>query len=540
VISARGLRLRAATAVLAIGAVSGCRGCTPSPSVPTSEIVVACENEIATLDPAKSQEPYSLRVIGQIFEGLVSLDDRNQIEPALATKWIANETFDTWTFELRPHVRFQEDDVFGPSRTREVTAADVVASLTRLAAKDSYPSFVLADAVQGVAEFQAGKARDVAGIRAVTPQIVEIRLSKPEPTFLHRLTSPWFVVFPAEAVALGPDVFGRARAPGTGPYRLVSRTDSEVVLAANPSWWKGSPKVSTLVFRVTKNDALRLAQLRARQINWMLVPESLSTSLLAGPSTPAESLGPDVAVDSFPSFSSHFVGFNCDKLDVHLRRALSFVIDRWAITSAVAGHTAVASVGTVPAGLLGYLPPYSEDLHDESRARAELAQSTFKPARDSIELLVHEKDASENVGQIIQAQAAKIGVRITIKKLEYNTVVGRMISGDTQAFVLALDYVFSAPEPILNNIFNSAKIPVPNFWHYRSTEVDRRLEDLRGVQDREKANALARDIERLVIDDAPAVFLYQGRKVVLRARSVPSVPINGHGIPRFWSAMKAP
>ena len=507
------------------------------------ELVVAVDNDVTTLDPIRSQEPYSLRVIGQIFEGLVTINADNGLEAVLAERWSHNETYDVWTFEIRRGVYFHEDDIFGEQRTREVTAEDVAFSFQRLVSPESYPAFVLADTLAGVSEFQAGETPNVAGIAVVAPHTVEFRLQQPDPTFLHRITSPWFTVFPREAVALGPDVFGRAKAVGTGPFRLVRRTDTEVVLDRNDGYWRPvDGDVERLVFRVIRNEQLRLSELRNGRLGIMALPPALIPAVV-DPDRPA---GDDEAVALrsdlagafealvFPTFNSHFVGFNCDRLDVHVRRAISLGIDRQEIVSAITRGGATLAAGTVPRGLLGYEPPYEDDVHDLDRAQDELRQSSFRPDLDRIELLVHEKDSSELLGQLLQAQLARLGIQVTIRQLDYNTVVDRMIQGETEAFVLALEYVFSAPEPILHNIFHSSKIPVPNFWHYSNPRVDAALDGLRAVGDRETANRLVRDIERQIINDAPAAFLYQTRHIVLFRTGVTGVAYNGHGTPLLW------
>ena len=529
--------------VVAAGAWAASCGASLDPGDAIRELVVAVDNDVTTLDPIRAQEPYTLRVLGQIFEGLVTIDADNALQPVLAERWSHNETYDVWTFEIRRGVHFHEDDVFGEPRTREVTADDVAFSFRRLVSPASYPAFVLTDTLAGAAEFQAGNTPDVAGITVVGPHTIELRLLQPDPTFLHRITSPWFTVLPKEAVELGPDVFGRAKAVGTGPFRLVSRTDTEVVLDRNDRYWRQvEGDAERLVFRVIRNEQLRLSELRNGRLGIMALTPTLMSAVVDPDGPPAGDgavvLRADLAEAfdalALPTFNSHFVGFNCERFDVHLRRAISFGMDRREIVSAITRGGGTLATGTVPRGLLDYQPPYEGDIHDLERARQELRQSAFNPDTDRIQLLVHEKDSSELLGQLMQAQLARLGIELEIQQLDYNTVVDRMIRGDTEAFVLALEYVFSAPEPILYNHFHSSKIPVPNFWHYAHPDVDAALDRLRTVSDREAANRIAQDVERQVIADAPAAFLYQSRHVVVFRSDLAGVAYNGHGTPLLW------
>jgi ABC-type transport system substrate-binding protein len=111
---------------------SGCKKPTPEEG---HELSFAIENELTNLDPIKSQEPYSLQVIGQIFEGLVSLDSQNQMVPVLAESWSNNKDYTVWQFKIRKSVCFHEDDCLGAQKTREVTAQDVLYSFQRIVSK---------------------------------------------------------------------------------------------------------------------------------------------------------------------------------------------------------------------------------------------------------------------------------------------------------------------------------------------------------------------------------------------------------------------
>lgn len=531
-------------AALVIVPFSSCQrtdGPAPGTGTQTAELVFGIENDLTNLDPIKSQEPYSLQVIGQMFEGLVTLNERNEITPLLAESYTHNDDYTVWQFKIRRGVYFHEDDSLGAQRTREMTAEDVRDSFQRIVSKDSYPSFVLADAVQGVPDFQAGRVSSASGLRVVSPDTFEIQLQQPEPYFLYRITSPWFCVFPREAVALGPDVFGKTRAVGTGPFRLVQRSDTEVVLERNPRYWRQvGGNVSRLVFRVIKNEQIRLAELRNGNLSMMRLPLALMPGLLNPVSanqsdfTLREPFSNDFTVQAFPTFNTHFIGFNCDRMNVHLRRAISLAINRQELVQAITHGSGTVTPGTVTVGLLGYQPPYTGDIFNLDRAREELRLANLNPRSARIELLVHEKDNTEQLGQLIQSQLRQIGLEVVLQKLDYNTVIGRMVEGNTQAFALAFEYVFSAPEPTLNNIFNSNKIPVPNFWRYRNPAVDAQLARLRTISDRAEANSISQSIERQVIDDAPAAFLYQLRNLVVSKRNLSNVAFNGHSIPLLW------
>ena len=473
------------------------------PEVTGKILVFGLENEVTNLDPIKIPNIYALQVAGQIYEGLVGLDKDNHPIPLLAESWNHSSDFTLWKFKIRNRIFFHEDTCFGPKLTRDVTAEDVRYSFQRMVSKESSSGFALIDAIKGVQEYQAGTSPTIAGLRVISPDTFVVELVKGEPFFLHRITSPLFCVFPKEAVDLGSEAFGRTKAIGTGPFRLLRRSDAEVVLVKNQKYWGTSNgNLSEIRFAVIKNDQIRLTELKNNKIHMMGVPLSLASAIIqveqGNPISPALKvpLRDSFSASGFKTFNTHFIGLNCEKMDIHLRRAISFAIDREEITKSVTSGTGIVTAGTIPAGLLGYQPPYSGDIFNLDSAKVALRKSKYNPRVDKIELFVHEKDNSEQVGQIIQAQLSKIGITVTLKKLDFNSVVGLILKGDARVFSMFIEYVFSAPEPILNNLFHSSKIPVPNFWRYKNAQVDRGLEDLRKIGNREQANQLTQKLEK--------------------------------------------
>ena len=101
-------------------------------------------------------------------------------------------------------------------------------------------------------------------------------------------------------------------------------------------------------------------------------------------------------------------------------------------------------------------------------------------------------------------------------------------------FSMYLDYVFSAPELVLANMFASTKRPVPNFWQYSNPSIDDQLDGLRAMKP-EQSLKRAAEIEAQVVGEAPAVFLFQLTPVLLERKGLTPVNVNPHGYFDFAS-----
>ncbi len=509
-----------------------------NPKTAATDIVVfALENEVATLDPVQIGDIFAFRVSAQVFEGLLELDDQGAIQPCLAESWSSSPDFTTWRFVLRSGVKFHSLSALG-FETRTMTAADVAFSLQKSVAATAAANFALGGIVKGASDFQAGKSPNVTGLRVVDDRTLEIDLVRSEASFPHRLSNPYLAVFPKEVVEKAGDGFGKQFASGTGPYRVDAIGATEIALSRNPEYWRplGQAAPAKLLFRIIKNDAVRLAEMSNGRLDAMrLVPALVGANV----DRRAESLAlkGGLAKDSHlirvPTFSSYFVALNTDRLTPALRRALSLGVNRKEALDVVGNGIGRIRIGTIPEGCGGYKSPFAGDIFDSSAAKAALATAGAGGSK-KIELLVHEQDSSDVLGELLKSQLSAIGVQLDVKKLDFNTAIQKMIEGNFDAIALSFQYVYSAPEPILRSDFHSSAIPAPNFWRLRSAEIDSMLDQLSGKSGTESL-ALAADIEQRVTKEAPAIFLYElDNLFVTRGQPLAELRFTRLGVPLFW------
>ena len=530
------LLLAALVAIVALGL--WWRSSRPHSTV-ASSLQVGLETEITTLDPAKTLDPHVSRVVGQVFEGLVGLNEKNEVVPLLAESWQANPAGDSWTFKIRPGVMFHESDLFAPKKSREVTAEDVVFTFNRIFSKESQISFVMDGVIKGTAE--AKKGQPLAGVKAVSPMSVQVDLQSPDPLFVNRLTSVLLAIVPKEIGTLATGDFGVKKTVGTGPFRIESVSQSEATLVRNPAYWrKTDGNLQKLVFRVIKNEQLRLQELRNGHVDLVRVPAALADGVVAG-SAPDGSIQLKGDWQKFNhsvvrTFNVVFLGFNCPKVDLPFRRAVTLGINRAEIAQLAPGGLIEPAMGPVPLGLAGYTPAFAKDIMDVDAAKAALASSNAAAKKDGFEILVHEKDGVEQVGQLLQAQLAKLGIQARLTKLDYNTVIQRMISGEFDSFIMGVEYIYGTPGPIVSAPFNPKNIPVPNFTRYDNPKVNTLLDGYKSAKGTAEANDLAQKIEKEVVADPPAAFLFQNKMLLVYPPKLSGVKVNGHSVPLLWEA----
>lgn len=524
--------------------VAGLISFRPAPQTEATDVtcVVALDSNIVTLDPMRATEVFSGRVVTQIYEGLVGLDEENRIVPVLAESVTPNDDHTIWTFKIRPGVKFHPNPAIAGGKSRTVTARDAAFCLTRLVSKESPFAFALLDVVKGAPEYNGEKAESVSGITVIDDTTMRVELVISDPFFPSRMTSQVFGIYPPEAAELGPDRFGTEVAVGTGPFMLVgNRRDDNAQLKRNPDYWREEAgNIQNLEFRVIQNNALRLADVRNRHVDlaWLQTEQMRDLFTRESLSERAFELRDEWAdmfmVSPFDTFNTHFLALNNERLDENFRRAISFAIDRNRIVDSVTFGAAKAAPGPLPLAINGYEPAYARDIFDIETAKQALAASQFDPAADSLEILVHDREGARAIGELIQNQLQPLGIRVQLVEMDFNEAVARIIQGNYSGMVMFLEYVFSTPLPILDNFFIPGKFP--NFWRYDNPEFTVRVSDMRKLQEPTAMNREAQALEKIVVDQAASAFLFQRQNFLIHNKALTGVRLDGHSMLHLGAA----
>ncbi|PZN72481.1 MAG: hypothetical protein DM484_24425 [Candidatus Methylumidiphilus alinenensis] len=497
--------------------------------------VIAFENEVVSLDPIRLTDVFGLRIASQIFEGLAKVDASNRIVPALGESWQADRDFKNWTFKLRKEAHFHNG--------KPVTADDVVFSFTRMLAKEAVTKGPLIEIIVGAKEYAEGQATSISGITIIEPDHVKFQLTRSDSGFLGRIASPAYSIVSKEEVEQSKDQFGNTLASGTGPFRLQSRNNYELTLERFADYWGGKGGNLNLVkFRTIKEDQVRLNELRGQRIQAMYVTPPLIKALIEATSTNDQPhLKPEFSQFkgiTYPVFNTYFLAFNYPKVNAHLRRAIALAVDREQIVQGVAPQLAVAAAGPIPLSCDGWQTQVQANPPDIAAVRKELSKiapkkPSFKP---TVEVLVHDLAQAEPIGEIIKAQLEPLGVQVNLVRQSFNTVIERLTKGDYQAVVIAFEYQFPTPSLILENFYTSRAIPMPNLFHYSNPAVDKSVGNLFSKPESAKTLRDAEAIEKRIVEDAPAAFLFQMRQMVVLTSGVDGILFNGANFPILWGA----
>jgi peptide/nickel transport system substrate-binding protein/oligopeptide transport system substrate-binding protein len=479
-------------------------------------------NEPATLDPARIVDVYGRSVSQQIFDGLVQFDHTLTVTPALARFWTASRDGLTWTFQLRKGARFHHG--------REVTADDVVYSFTRLVdprTKSGAAELFLA--IRGAPEYREGKARQISGLAALDPHTVQVRLTEATVPFVSVLAVGHAKIVPRDLVEQQGDAFG-TQPVGTGPFRFVRwERGREIVLAANPTYFDGPPRLSRVAYRIFPGEQtdLMYQEFRSGGLEDTPVPLRDYRGILASDR--------HVYVRR-PMFSLRHYGLNVTRKpldDRRVRQALNYAIDREAVVSEVfLGRFALAR-GILPPGTLGYNPELKGYPHDPARARDLLAEAGYPGGHGLGPIAFWSSVKQDDIlreHERIRKDLEAVGVRAEFHYLpDWPSFSAQMAQRKLPAFLRAWYADVPDPENFLYKLFYSKSSR--NYMGYANPAVDQLLLQARAEADAARRVALYRQAEERILDDAPIIPVWHYTYERLFQPYVRSVEVSGLGDP---------
>ncbi len=428
--------------------------------------------------------------------------------PALAERWDISADGRTYTLHLRPGVKFHTTPWFTPTRT--LNADDVVFSIKRQIDPKN-PWF--AEARQGWYYASAmGLAKLVSAVSRVDALTVRIELSRAEAPFLADLAMGFLSILSAEYAdklrAAGAMQQMSSQPVGTGPFVFRSYTkDALVRYDANPDYFRGRVKLDRLLFSITSDGATRLQRLKAGECDVSLYPSPQEWAGLRA--------NPKLNLLTGSPLNTAYIELNGEHRplnDKRVRQALNLATDKQALIRAVYNNAAESAANPFPPAQWGYddtARPYPLDL---PKARALLAEAGV-PNGFAIKLWVRAGGGGGNpnpkaTAELLQADWARIGVKLTIVTLEWGELLNRVQAGEHDAVLLSWASDNADPDNFLTPTLSCAGIKGgSNSSRWCNPAFDQLLDAARKTPDIAQRTPLYQRAQRIFRDEAPWVTL---------------------------------
>jgi peptide/nickel transport system substrate-binding protein len=334
---------------------------------------------------------------------------------------------------------------------------------------------------------------------------VQINLSRPEAGLLLTFADrPGMMVSPS-AVEGVAEADLRQQAVGTGPFRFVSAAiDDHVRVERNEDYWEDDlPYLDVVNFRVVLEEPTKIIGLRTGDLD---IIDSV-------PASDVDTVARDSAITyhEIPGTGTRMMAFalNAEPAlqDVRVRQALSYAIDREAMIQALQFGQAVPARGPfAPTRGVTYHPDLDRYTYDPERARELLAEAGYGDGFD-MTIDVINRTADRAWAEAIQGFYADIGVNVTINPEEQVSLNQKWLNTDDfPSYIGAWGAGAINPDADLVRAFYSE-----GWWNhpdYANPEVDALIEEILETFDQEERGRLYREVQELIVEDAPRLFMF--------------------------------
>ena len=304
--------------------------------------------DLATLDPAISTDAPSISAIDMMFTGLVQLNDKLEVYGELAQSWSTSKDGLTWTFKLRPGLKFSDGN--------PITADDVVFSIDR-ALKPELKSVVSPSylgLVKDAGKRNAGKIPTLIGdsLFAPDPSTVKIVTSSNAQYFLDALTyTTSYVVEKSFVQKYGDTAFLKHLSEGgcSGPFKLDQYNSGKYAsFVPNTNYWGPKPQLKKVVLPFYKDPQTAYKAFKTNQLDLANVPATNRQEALALPNKQYRQV-PQLTIDYF---TMNYLAKPFD--NIKIRQAFALALDKDAIEKSINKGSRLATNHIVPQGMPGY------------------------------------------------------------------------------------------------------------------------------------------------------------------------------------------
>jgi peptide/nickel transport system substrate-binding protein len=474
-------------------------------------LTVGLQRDLTVMNPlvrTRSTERYIRELM---FEPLLGLDLKGNLQPNLAESWTASGDGRLYIFNLRRGVKFHN----GQEMTAEDAKFAIDYSLNPKNSAYGYQALTIIDRVEAADRYS-----------------LRIHLKRATPAFIFSLVEiGTFSIVPKGSLQDGVDKPPKFP-PGTGPFKFVEwQPQQRAVFERHEDYWGHKAFVDRLVLRPIANATVRFSALRAGDVDLVeRTPYEWVKQIVEGKLKGIGFAAAPYAGYRRLVFNVPATPFNNKKL----RQAVAHAIDKREILHAAYFGFGEPADQSYPNGHAWYIDGVLTPSHNLEKARALLKESGYKG--EVIEIVTQQGEEVEPT--TLQAQLKRIGINLQVKILEYGAYTALQRRGEfTFDFMGGGDYVDASGAYGANLMCEvDLKKRAANDSGYCDKELEGLIKRAETEMDAAKRRDLFKQILTKLAEDVPELPVGFVPRFFAFADHVKGFTTDGKGALRPWGA----
>lgn len=472
---------------------------------------------ISSLDPAFAKNQSNIWAVHLLFNTLVATDSNMHIVPSLATRWEISTDRKEILFHLRRDVFFHDHPAFAGGKGRRMVAEDVVFSFHRLIDPKT--------ASPGAWIFN-GRVDSIQPFTAVNDSVFLLKLQQPFVQMLGVLSNVYCSIVPREVVErVGADF--RRQPVGTGPFRFNAWEEGQTLLLLRNNHYfekdaKGNhlPYLRGVKVSFIDNKATEFLEFQQGRLHFVNdIDASFKDEVLNKQGMLRAAWKDRVVLNKHAYLNIEYLGILLDSslqlvkespLRLRaIRQAINYGFDRRKLMLYLRNSIGVpAESGFVPMGLPSFdastVPGYR---YDPEKAKALLASAGFPGGKGLPVIRLISIPIYADIATYIVRQLEEIGIPAQVEIVQKSLLLTQ--TSKSEALFFRGSWIADYPDAEnFFSVFYGKNPAPPNYTRYRNPQFDAFYESATREPNDSIRYALYRNMDRLIVQDAPVVPLW--------------------------------
>ena len=472
---------------------------------------------LASLDPAFAKNKQVMWGVHQLYNTLIEIDSNMQMSPSLAKRWDISTDHLLFTFYLRDDVYFTDDICFPKAKGRKLNAYDVEYSFKRIVDKNT--------ASPGAWIFN-NRVDSSAGFKALNDTTFQLKLIHPFQSILGILSMQYCSVIPKEAVEKYGNDF-RRHPVGSGPFSFVAWEEGQaLILKKNDNYFekdvtgRSLPYLDGIKISFYNSKATEFLEFQQNRLDFIDdIDPSFKDEVLTKTGNLKKQWEGKIALHKHPYLNIEYLGILVDSENElvqnsplrlqKIRQAINYGFDRRKMMLYLRNSIGIAAEsGFIPCGLPSFdsvsVRGYS---YNVAKAKQLLAEAGYPDGNNLPPIKLLTIPVYGDLGTYIANELRQVGINIQVEIVQKSLLLEQ--TAKSQALFFRGSWIADYPDAEnYLSVFYSKNPAPPNYTRYKNASFDELYEKALAEKNDSMRYKLYRQMDQLVINDAPIVPLW--------------------------------